>query len=51
MRGRYIDCCQDLGELVDRIDEVKEKRLNMLKSDLYPTDVVNPRDTARVSKS
>jgi hypothetical protein len=33
---------------VERIDEVKEKRLNILKADVYPTDLFNPRDTARI---
>ena len=51
LKGRYIDCCQDLGELVNRIDEVKEKKLNLLKADLYPTAVFNPRDLAHLGKS
>lgn len=48
LRGKYIDCCQDLGELIKRIDEIKEKRLYILKADIYPTDIVNLRETADV---
>jgi hypothetical protein len=48
LKGRYIDCCQDLGELVKRSDEIKEKRLYILKADCYPTDIVNLRETADV---
>lgn len=25
--GRFIDCTRDLGEVMDRIDEIKEKNL------------------------
>jgi len=48
LKGRYIDCCQDLGELVKRVNEIKEKGLYVLKADCYPTDIVNPRDAADV---
>jgi len=44
LKGRYIDCCQDLGEMLARIDEIKAKNMYKLTATVYPTDIVNPRD-------
>jgi len=42
LKGRYIDCNQDIGELLERIEEVKNERLNIMKVDMYPTGIVIP---------
>ena len=38
LKGRYIDSCHDMGELLKRIDTIKEKRMYSLKADMFPTE-------------
>jgi hypothetical protein len=38
LKGRYIDSCHDQGEIIKRIDIVREKRLYTLKGDMFTTE-------------
>jgi len=38
LKGRYIDANHDLGEILKRIDVVREKRLYSLKADMFVTE-------------
>jgi hypothetical protein len=38
LKGRYIDANHDLGEILKRIDIVREKRLYSLKADMFVTE-------------
>jgi hypothetical protein len=38
LKGRYIDANHDLGEILKRIDVVREKRFYTLKGDMFTTE-------------
>jgi hypothetical protein len=38
LKGRYVDSNHDLGEILKRINVVKEKRLYTLKADMFTTE-------------
>lgn len=38
LKGRYVDSNHDLGEILKRIEDVKEKRMYSLKADMFTTE-------------
>jgi hypothetical protein len=38
LKGRYVDSNHDMGEILKRMDIVKEKRMYTLKADMFTTE-------------
>lgn len=38
LKGRYVDSNHDQGEILKRIDQVREKRMYSLKADMFATE-------------
>jgi hypothetical protein len=47
LKGRYIDSNHDLGEIIKRIDVVKQEQMYSLKADLFPTEHDRERERHR----